>query len=56
MKYKSKHPLFQEFNFVKECIYVNKATSLTFFTKFNYLNGTNIFQIVFGFITYSVVT
>ena len=30
MKYKSKYPLFNEFNFLKEYIYVNKATSVTF--------------------------
>ena len=34
-----------KFNFLR-CVYVNKAT------KFNYLSGTNIFQIVFGDITY----
>ena len=35
MKYKSKLPLFHEFNFLKEHTYVNKATSLTF-DKFNW--------------------
>ena len=39
MKYKSKLPLFLEFNFLKEHIYANKATSLIFV------------QIVFDFIT-----
>ena len=55
--YRSKLPLFHEFNFLKEHIHVNKAT-LTFdsFIQFNYLNGTNILQIVFDFITYSEVT
>ena len=39
--------VWRKFNFLR-CIYVNKAT------KFNYLSGTNIFQIVFGDITYSI--
>ena len=39
--------VWHKFNFLR-CIYVNKAT------KFNYLSGTNIFQIVFGDITYSI--
>ena len=39
--------VWHKFNFLR-CIYVNKAT------KFNYLSGTNIFQIVFDDITYSI--
>ena len=47
-----------EFNFLKRCIYVNKATLLIFdiFIKFNYFIGTNVLQIVFHFITCSVAT
>ena len=40
---KSKLPLFHEFNFLKDNVYVNEATSLIFdrvFIKFNYLIGT----------------
>ena len=61
--YKSKLPLFHvfrgshEFNFLKKYICVNKTTLVIFymFTKFNYLTGTNILQIVFDVITHSIV-
>ena len=55
--YKSKLPLFCKFDFLKKHIY-NKAMFLIFdvFIKFNYLIGPNIVQIVFDFITNSIVT
>ena len=56
--YKSKLPLFREFNFLKKDIYVNKGTEYyeyIFFIKFNYLIEPNILQSVFDFITYSIV-
>ena len=52
---KSKLPHFQEFDYPKKGIYVNKVTLQIFdiFIKLNYLIGPNILQLAFDFITYS---
>ena len=54
---KSKLSLFQEFNYPKKDIYVNKVTLQIFdiFIKLNYLIGPNILQLAFDFITYSII-
>ena len=55
--HKSKIPLFREFNFLQKDIYVNKGTLriCDIFIKFNSLIAPNIPQLVFDFITCSIV-
>ena len=60
--YESKLLVFQifrgwhQFIFLKKSTYVNKATLLIFDIKFNLVIGTNIPQIVLGFIPDPVVS